>query len=94
MHQHICAKATADARAYLEKVAARLDDRSSGIAIDSPLSRNVGHAILRQAASEECDLVAISTHGRGGVSRLLLGSVADKIVRGSDAPVLVYHPAC
>jgi nucleotide-binding universal stress UspA family protein len=34
-------------------------------------------------------LIAVGTHGRGGVSRFILGSVADKLVRGTHAPVLI-----
>ena len=38
------------------------------------------------------DLVALATHGRSGLSRLFLGSVADKLIRGTPVPVLVYRP--
>jgi nucleotide-binding universal stress UspA family protein len=44
----------------------------SGVAVDQ---------ILSTAAGERCDLIVIGTHGRGGLSRLFLGSVADRIVR-------------
>jgi nucleotide-binding universal stress UspA family protein len=50
-------------------------------------------AILGDAEAQQVDLIALATHGRGGVSRLFLGSVADKVVRGATVPVLVYHPA-
>jgi nucleotide-binding universal stress UspA family protein len=49
-------------------------------------------AILDEARQRSADLVALATHGRGGLARLLLGSVADKVLRGSTGPVLVYHP--
>jgi nucleotide-binding universal stress UspA family protein len=39
------------------------------------------------------DLVVMATAGRGGVARLMLGSVADKIVRAAPCPVLTIHPA-
>ncbi len=48
-------------------------------------------AILDVAQDEKVQLIAMSTAGRGGVARLLLGSVADKVVRGSPSPVLVYR---
>ena len=38
------------------------------------------------------DLVVMATAGRGGVARLLMGSVADKIVRAAPCPVLTLHP--
>jgi nucleotide-binding universal stress UspA family protein len=40
------------------------------------------------------DLIALATHGRRGLPRLFLGSVADKVVRGSPVPVLVYRALC
>ena len=48
--------------------------------------------ILDEAGGGDVDLIALATHGRGGLPRLLLGSVADKVVRGSPVPVLVYRP--
>ncbi|MEX2295139.1 MAG: universal stress protein [Gemmatimonadota bacterium] len=50
-------------------------------------------AILDVAEEEGADLIAMSTAGRGGVSRMLLGSVADKVIRGSAVPVLLYRYA-
>jgi nucleotide-binding universal stress UspA family protein len=41
---------------------------------------------------ERAGLVAVATHGRGGVQRALVGSVADKLVRGAQVPVLVVRP--
>jgi nucleotide-binding universal stress UspA family protein len=46
-------------------------------------------AIVDRAASEHVDLIVTSTHGRGGISRFLIGSVTDKLVRRSACPVLV-----
>jgi len=43
------------------------------------------------AGSQDIDLVVIGTHGRKGLDRLLIGSVADKVVRGSKVPVLVVR---
>lgn len=50
-------------------------------------------ALLEFATVRGADMIAISTHGKGRAERLLLGSVADKVVRGSTVPVLVYRPA-
>jgi nucleotide-binding universal stress UspA family protein len=52
-----------------------------------------GAAILYGAVAAKCDLIALATHGRGGLARLLLGSVADKVVRGAAVPVLVHRTA-
>ena len=53
---------------------------------------SVATAILDVVRSQNIDVVAMATHGHGGLRRFLLGSVADKLVRGSSTPVLVYRP--
>jgi hypothetical protein len=50
-------------------------------------------SILERARPEQIALIVLATHGRGGLRRLALGSVADKLVRGADVPILVYRPA-
>jgi nucleotide-binding universal stress UspA family protein len=49
-------------------------------------------AILDDASAHRADLIALATRGRGGLKRFLLGSVADKVLRGADTAVLVYRP--
>jgi len=44
--------------------------------------------IVRVAEETHCDLIAMGTHGRRGISRLLLGSVAEQVVRRAPCPVL------
>jgi nucleotide-binding universal stress UspA family protein len=51
------------------------------------------HMILESARKMDAVLVVVGTHGRQGVRRLLLGSVAAKIVAGSACPVLTVRPA-
>ena len=48
--------------------------------------------IVAFAEREEIDLIAMSTHGRSGLSRWILGSVADKVLRGTHLPVLLVRP--
>jgi nucleotide-binding universal stress UspA family protein len=49
--------------------------------------------ILRYAEEQEVDLIVMGTHGRGGVTHMLLGSIAEKVVRRAPCPVLtVRHP--
>jgi nucleotide-binding universal stress UspA family protein len=56
------------------------------------LHRNdVARCLLEIAEDEGADLIAVSTHGRGGVGRLVLGSVVDKLVRGSATAVLTVR---
>jgi nucleotide-binding universal stress UspA family protein len=44
--------------------------------------------ISRVAKDRNCDLIVLGTHGRGGLAHLLLGSVAEKVVRNAECPVL------
>jgi nucleotide-binding universal stress UspA family protein len=82
----------ADAEAYLESVAAVL--RSRGLAVETQVVVELQTAvgILEFAREKAVDLIAMATHGRTGFSRLVLGSVADKVLRGTTAPVLLYRP--
>jgi nucleotide-binding universal stress UspA family protein len=48
--------------------------------------------ILKVAEEMACDLIILSTHGRTGVERLLLGSTAEKVVRRAGCPILVVRP--
>lgn len=50
-------------------------------------------AIVDSAKQLKTDLIIMTTHGRTGVSHLLLGSVAERVVRFAGCPVLTFHPA-
>lgn len=50
-------------------------------------------AIIRTAETEGADLIVMGTHGRRGITRLLMGSVAEAVVRGATCPVLTIKPA-
>ncbi|MBC8281152.1 MAG: universal stress protein [Chloroflexi bacterium] len=49
-------------------------------------------SIIRIATEEGCDLIAMATHGRRGIGRGLLGSIADEVVRYSTIPTMVFAP--
>jgi nucleotide-binding universal stress UspA family protein len=53
------------------------------------LIRHVAEVIVQEAVRDHADLVVIGTHGRRGLSRLILGSVAEGVLRGSPVPVLL-----
>lgn len=48
--------------------------------------------ILHASANWGVDMIAMATHGRSGVGRLVLGSVADRVLRETDRPLLLYRP--
>lgn len=52
---------------------------------------NPAHEIVKAAKSEEADLLIVGTHGRGALAHILLGSVAEKIVRAAPCPVLTVR---
>ncbi|MGK7311583.1 MAG: universal stress protein [Candidatus Longimicrobiales bacterium M2_2A_002] len=78
-------------KGYLERVAAQdwLGDRPTEVRVR--VDYHPAPAILELAEEEDVDLIALGTHGRGGLRRLVLGSVADKVIRGTHRPVLVHR---
>lgn len=67
--------------------------RSQGLTVETTMKG--GHPareILKLADTAPADMLVIGTHGRGGVEHLLLGSVAEKIMRKATCPVLVVPP--
>jgi nucleotide-binding universal stress UspA family protein len=50
-----------------------------------------GFEVIATAERLKADLIVVGTHGRRGLSRAFLGSVAEKVVRGSSVPVLTVH---
>jgi nucleotide-binding universal stress UspA family protein len=81
------------AQDYVQDRAEGLRERgvkASGVAV-------VGHAgvadtLLDLASPERVSLVAMATHGRGGVRRFVLGSITDKVIRAAQVPILVMPP--
>ena len=47
--------------------------------------------ILSVSTELECDLIVVGTHGRRGIARALLGSIAETVIRASSLPVLAVH---
>jgi nucleotide-binding universal stress UspA family protein len=86
-------EAEADARRKLDAAIDRL--RARGLRLEGRVitSSATAHAIVTYAQDAGIDLIVIGTHGHGGMSRLLLGSVAERVVRTARCPVLtVHHP--
>ena len=71
-------------------LSSRDDGRASTPAVR--LSRSPADEIVKYAREVHADIVVVGTHGRGGVSRLLMGSVAEHVVRNAPCPVLVVRP--
>ena len=79
------------ATTYVGALADQLRKESLKVETCVRVAHNPAGAILDEARAAECDVIAIATHGRGGLNRLLWGSVADKVIRGATTPVLVRN---
>ena len=82
----------AAAAAYVEEAVARLTERGIRARGHIVTDREPAMGILHFAERSGADLIAMCTHGRRGVSRFVLGSVTDKVIRGVQVPTLVCHP--
>lgn len=71
----------------VEQIAATVSVPVETAVIEGSPSRE----ITKYAEENDCDLIVMGTHGRGGIDRLLLGSVAEKVVRGASVPVLTVR---
>lgn len=81
-------------RAEMDKRLKRLGDklRARGLAVSTLLVRGSPHeAIVGTADDEHADLIVMSTHGRSGLSHLLLGSVTERVVRTAKVPVMTLR---
>jgi nucleotide-binding universal stress UspA family protein len=77
-------------RRDLDSTIARHGDKLNVVAIVKRAT-NVAHAITEYATANPIDLIIVGTHGRGAVSRFLMGSVAERVVRSAPCPVLTVH---
>jgi nucleotide-binding universal stress UspA family protein len=68
-------------------------ERDNGIRVETRIviADSIAAELLTLALNNNCDLIAMTTHGRGA-SRLVVGSVTDKVLGGSHLPLLLYHP--
>ena len=81
----------AEAAKYLDSMAVKLKEK--GLDVTCVVTRgSAGEAIINYAHNEEVDLIAIATHGHGGLGRVIFGSVADYVLRESGLPILVIKP--
>lgn len=77
-------------QAYLKMIANRIE--TEGLPIEVHLEeRDAAEAILATAKSLNVDLIVMTTHGHGGLTRFLMGSVTDKVVRHANCPVFVVR---
>jgi nucleotide-binding universal stress UspA family protein len=81
-----------EAERSLAALASSLAGKGVEVAHRVLVGSTVASAVLEHVDATHPDLVALATHGRSGFRRALVGSVADKIIRGTHQPVLVVRP--
>ncbi|MBN1690219.1 MAG: universal stress protein [Dehalococcoidia bacterium] len=90
--KQIDAEGKKEANKYLDRVSDRLT--KAGVKTDTViLSGNAADRLTRYAVNNDIDLIIMATHGRSGISRLFWGSVAEKILRATEIPVLLIKTA-
>lgn len=75
----------------LQELAEQVGDKCTGTAVLD--AADVPNAICGYAKEHDADYIAMATHGRSGLRRLLLGSVAEVVVRHASVPVVLYPPS-
>jgi nucleotide-binding universal stress UspA family protein len=74
------------------ETALQVAERRSGDDTETALTEGPpSREIVDYAEEEGCDLIVMGTHGRGGLNRLLLGSVAERVVRSAPMPVMTVR---
>jgi nucleotide-binding universal stress UspA family protein len=85
-------KVVREAEEYLDSVKRRFRGAvTAGITI-SVWYGTPAEAIAEAARFNQVDLIVMTTHGRSGLGRMLLGSVTESVLRGTPTPILVLHP--
>ena len=80
-----------EAEEYLASIARRLADRGLKKVETHVWYGPAAAAIVEAAETHKADMIVMSTHGRSGLGRLILGSVAESVLRGTRTPILVVR---
>ena len=78
------------AREYLDRVAVGVQERGINVQMVT-IKRRPHYQIIQYAETHQVDLIVMSTRGQSGLSRWLMGSVSDRVVRGANVPVLMVR---
>lgn len=92
LYNHLRQEAEFSAQNYIQLLLYRLQEKESfKIDTRSIVSVDVTHTILSTAKEVEADLIVMSTHGRTGLQRIFMGSIAENVVRHANIPVLLIR---
>jgi nucleotide-binding universal stress UspA family protein len=81
-----------NAEAYLSRAAGRVREMAPVDVVTEVLEGDVVAQVIGCATARGAGLIVMSTHGRGGIERMLMGSIADELVRRSPLPVFAVRP--
>lgn len=84
-------QASEEARVYLREMGSTLRQKGYNIRTHVAEGENAAEIILDVVAGFGIDTIVMSTHGRGGVSRWVFGSIADKVLQQANVPVLLIR---
>jgi nucleotide-binding universal stress UspA family protein len=85
--------AVGEVESYLEGIAARLRDEGPSRVMTSVWYSGAAEAIVEAARVRKVDMIVMSTHGRSGLRRVVLGSVAESVLRRTQTPILLVSAA-
>ncbi|HEX6106596.1 MAG TPA: universal stress protein [Gemmatimonadales bacterium] len=91
--EHLTELRRTEAQDYLDDTAEGLRERGLQVGAAAVIGASAAGALLDLSRPGRSGLVVIASHGHGGLRRLALGSVADKLVRAAEVPTLVVRPA-
>lgn len=75
---------------YLRRVAKQLEQEGLDVKVDVG-EGEIANSILNTAKAEKCDLICMTTHGFSGMERFIWGSVADKVAKATNVPLLLIR---
>jgi nucleotide-binding universal stress UspA family protein len=87
-HDEIIKKTAAKHLGFIERVARKAGVRCEGVHVTSDYP---AEAILDMVKKKKCDLVVMSTHSKGGLRDMFVGSVTQKVLNQSKVPVMVFQ---
>jgi nucleotide-binding universal stress UspA family protein len=85
-------KVVREAKEYLDSVKRRFRGGVKAGMTTSVWYGTPAEAIAEAARVNQVDMIIMTTHGRSGLGRMLLGSVTESVLRGTPTPILVFHP--
>jgi nucleotide-binding universal stress UspA family protein len=92
-NQAFIRQAEDEARDYLDLVRSRYAHESPPIELEVLVSPRPASGVLDFVSKSGADFVVMASHARRGIARAALGSIADKVIRGSKTPIMVVHPS-